>query len=272
MKNTILVADSCSGSINLIKYIQKWADNYQIIYLADYEKNPFGLKKQKEITNIVKSWLQHFLTKPNNIKLVIIACNTASIASTNEITKLSKQYKIPIISMIQGVESCFKINTDCILNKNVAIMATKYSIESKQYYKILKKYKPKKIINIIGTKCERAVAHGTYHTQEGQRDIEQELKTFKNKKINTVILACSCFQSISDQIKKILGKKIICLNPAKYVSASAKKTLKVQRKKKAQKIIMYSTAKSINSINGIKLSSSNNLDKQIKIKFIKIRR
>lgn len=55
MKDKILVADSCSGSINLLKYLQKWANNYQIIYLSDYEKNPFGLKKQKEIINIVKS-------------------------------------------------------------------------------------------------------------------------------------------------------------------------------------------------------------------------
>jgi glutamate racemase len=268
-KKTILMLDSCSGGLSVLKYTEKWSGNYRIVYVADYEKNPFGLKSQNEIVSIVKSWFFN-LIKSSQAKIAIIACNTASIAIKNEKEKLSKMFKIPIITMIEGVEKCIKNNETHIRNKNVAIVGTKYTIESREYLKIVKRYNPKKIIEIIATMCEREVARGTHNSADGKKNIIDELCPHKNKMIGTVILACTCLKTINHQIKNILGNKILCLDPAIEVSKLSKKLLNINKDKSKTKIIIYNTAKSEKSMNGIKNAYKINTGKMAKIKFLKL--
>ena len=107
-RGTILMTDSCSGGLSVLKYIKRWSNDYKIIYVADYEKNPFGLKNHVEIVNIVKSWFTN-LVKKDKVKIVVIACNTASIAIKYKKAELSKKFGIPVITMIDGIKKCIKI-------------------------------------------------------------------------------------------------------------------------------------------------------------------
>jgi len=224
----------------------------------------FGLKNQKQIIEIVESWFKN-LVKRNNVKLVVIACNTASIASYKISRDLSNKHKVPVISMVDGISTCIQKNRELIEGKNVAIMATKYTIDSLKYFEIIHKYHPKKIINIVATQSEHSVTIGNCNLNAGKSLIYKELAKYRNEKIDTLILACTCFQLITSQIRKILGKTILFLDPAIYVSEQSKEILNVTQDKVDPELLIYSTSKTKKSTAGLDVSGKTFLHKMPKI-------
>ena len=231
--STILMADSCSGGIGVLKYVSAWAGRYNVEYLADYEYNPLGIKSQHEIGRIVSSWFKCLVNK-NDVCLFVIACNTASIASEPIKQKLITDFGVPIVNMIDAIEACVNNNETLIRGKNVAIIATKYTIESEVYQKIVSRYRPNSVIGIVATKCEGEVAMGRFKTPEGKRVINDELSEFSNRQIDTAILACTCFKSIEDQIIERLGSKVICIDPA---SESSNNSIDIMCKTNMKRVI-----------------------------------
>ena len=107
MKGKIFLADSCAGGLGVLKFFLGWAGKYEVYYIADGEKNPFGLKSKQEIYKIVESWLKSF-DKSKRVVLFCISCNTASISLGERIKRLEEKYKIPIITMVNGAEIIIK--------------------------------------------------------------------------------------------------------------------------------------------------------------------
>ena len=153
---------------------------------------------------------------------------------------LAEKFKIHVVTMLSGLGSCLAENKDFITGKTFGLMATKYSISSKEYNRLVKKCNPKKIIEIIGTDTEHEVAAGTHNTPVGRLKIESELSVFKDKKIDTLLLGCTCYRFDEKEIKKILGVKK-CLDPAKEVSESARKMLDVKDGGKVTEVQFVST-------------------------------
>lgn len=270
-RDTILIADSCSGALSLLKHFEKWAGDFQIAYLADYEKNPFGLKNQAEIIEIVKSWFTN-LVLFDNVKLVVIACNTASIASYSILKDLSNEYHIPVISMVDGMIECIERNRSQVLNKNVAIMATKYTIESKKYFDVIKKHNPNKIAEIIGTQSEHAVATGSCNSSAGRKCIGKELIKYQRGKINTLVLSCTCFQLIVDQIKNVFGKDITFLDPSYDVSELSKRALNISNGKFGLELCIYTTSETPASLLGLKVSCLTIFKEKLSTTFLHLNR
>ncbi len=259
-KKEIFFFDSCAGGFGVMKPFLKWAGNYNITFVADYKKNPFGIKSEKNISSIVTSWFENYICKleKRDIKLIVIACNTASIASMNIIDTLIQNYKIPILTMIDGLKASLSNNIQLIKNQNVGIFGTKYTIESNIYYKFIKNNGANKIFNIIGTKSEAAIAKGFYQEEKGDIDITNELKYFKKFNINTIILGCTCFELIQNQIQRVLGKDVKFINPSFFVSEKAKKTLNVKEVSEVDinSLNIISTKLNKESINGLNKSSN----------------
>ena len=151
-------------------------------------------------------------------------------------------------------------------------MATKYTIESGEYSKLIKKYKPRKIIGIIGTQCEREVSHGTYRSAAGKRNIKDELYQYEGKMIDTVILSCTCFKTISAQIKNVLGDEVVCLDPALEISELSKKILNINKNKANKETIVYNTVKNKELMNNLKKICNANMSKTTKVNFLKLER
>jgi len=182
MKPSILIADSCAGGLAVLKPFLEWAGDYNLIYLADGEKNPFGKKTKEEVSQIVKSWLDHF--KNENLHALIVACNTASIAIFNICNSLEREYNLPIITMISGTEEVLKKNTLKITNKNIVLFGTRLTVNSPIYKNIIEKYKPKKFFCLEGTETERIVARGLLNSKEEKINLIKEVSKYKDNNIN----------------------------------------------------------------------------------------
>ena len=89
------VFDSGVGGLTVAREIMRQIPNERIVYFGDTARVPYGSKSKDTIIRYSKQIIRFLLTQ--NVKAIVIACNTASAFALEE---CKKEFDIPIIFLI----------------------------------------------------------------------------------------------------------------------------------------------------------------------------
>lgn len=208
------IFDSGIGGVTVLKEILKLLPNEKYIYYSDSKNNPYGDKSDEEINNLCENIVEQFINQ--NCKVIVIACNTASAKSAKY---LRKKYKN--ISFI-AIEPAYKMVYDYAYNEPTLVMATKGTIESEKFNLLYHTYDNHKTILLPCVGLADII-------EEGNKDkIEAYLKIHLEQyrgKVKNVVLGCTHYPLIKDEIKKVLGQ-VEFFNGAPYLAKHLKEVLK----------------------------------------------
>lgn len=199
------IFDSGIGGLTVLKEYIKLFPNEDFIYYADTANLPYGDKSKEQIIEYAKNIVEFFISR--NVKAIVIACGTASSLAYSY---LKENYDIPIFNIIEPIAKNIK-------EKNIGILATQGSISSNVWKKEILKYNSDS--NIVSIACPKLVPlaeKGLANSIEAKIAIENYLKIFKIKKIDSLILGCTHYPLFSSLIKNELGNDIRLINPGIY--------------------------------------------------------
>lgn len=239
----ICLFDSGIGGLTVLKKLINKFPNENYIYLADLARVPFGDRTKEEIKKIVDEimeWLVRF--EP---KAIVMACNTSSALLASQLSDLSSQLKVPVFGML---ESCAKEIAKSN-HKKVSVWATKFVIENNAYKKFIQSYNSN--IKIEEIACQKLVPmiEGLSFTLAERNQIIQEYLDQISKDSNALILGCTHYPLISEDLKKLTSMELI--DPADALIKDLEKSLPqcrdaVDRASTAtsnqQQISLYTTA------------------------------
>lgn len=97
MKRPIGFIDSGVGGLTVLKEALKQLPNESMIFLGDSARCPYGTRPVEEIRQYTLEMVQFLLEK--NIKMLVIACNTATAVVLEE---LQNTLTIPVVGVIQA--------------------------------------------------------------------------------------------------------------------------------------------------------------------------
>lgn len=213
----MLIFDSGIGGISILENIKKNLPNINYIYLLDNEGFPYGEKKESfiiersiKIINTIKTIYP--------IKLVVVACNTASTIS---LSILKKTFNIPIIGVLPSLDKAIKITK----NNKIGFIATKATIQSIYIKKIIHKHIHRKNIQIIATNKLAKIAEKKIRKLSISN---LELKKIFNSWItlsvqpDTIYLGCTHFLFLKNEIQNIFYKPINFLDTHESVTEIVK--------------------------------------------------
>jgi len=204
--------DSGVGGLTVLKEFLKISPNNEYIYFGDTKRVPYG-GKSKENIKLFSVEIIEFLIK-QNVDIIIAACNTVSAVCLNEI---KDNYNIKIIGVIEPtVDYILKTNY-----KNIGIIGTKATVQSKVYTKILEKNR----INTFNKACPLFVPVIEENIQNDiilDSIVDLYLNEFSALDLNALVLACTHYPIIEGKIKKYL-KNVDIINPAYQTAEYAKK-------------------------------------------------
>lgn len=205
--NPIGFFDSGVGGLTVVKEVMSLMPNENIIYFGDTARAPYGSKSNDAI---IKYTLQAacFLMK-KNIKMLVVACSTASSAALGE---LRKTVDIPVIGVI---EPGAKMAIEETKNGKVGVIGTRATINNKAYSGFLKKSIKK--IKIYEKACPLFVPlaeEGLIDEKAARLIAKEYLEEFKGFDIDTLILGCSHYPVLARIIAKEAGKHVKLINPA----------------------------------------------------------
>ncbi|MBI3314853.1 MAG: glutamate racemase, partial [Candidatus Omnitrophica bacterium] len=119
------VFDSGLGGLTVVKEITHALPNERVVYFGDTAHVPYGNKSKETIirfsTQIVTILLKY------EVKMVVVACNTASSLALETI---QRKFSVPIVGVIEPGVRKAAVSTR---NKKVGIIATQSTIKSGRY-------------------------------------------------------------------------------------------------------------------------------------------
>jgi glutamate racemase len=215
------IFDSGMGGLTVVKEVIRSLPNEKIIYFGDTARVPYGPKSKETIIRFsIENIL--FLLK-NNVKLIIIACNTASSVA---LSAIEKNFKVPIMGVIEpGVSEAVLITR----NKRIGIIGTKTTIKSCAYENQIRTIDPR--IKVYSTACPLfvpLVEEGWLNTKITQEIVTDYLIPLKKKNIDTIVLGCTHYPLLKPMIKRVLGPKVNLIDSARQVAYGAKQILEQQ--------------------------------------------
>lgn len=231
------VFDSGVGGLTVVRALQRILTQEDIVYFGDTAHLPYGTKSKQTIK---KFSLQNarFLIK-FDIKLLIVACNSASALALPE---LKKEFTLPILGVIEPtVEKAVQI-----CSNKIGVIATPATIESGIYQRTIRKFSKKqnKNVKVFTQECPLFVSLAEEGWTENKisEQIAQKYLSFLKNKIDVLILGCTHYPLLKKVIKKTVGKKTILIDSAVETAKAAKEILKKRNLRtlsKKEKIRFY---------------------------------
>jgi len=215
-KRPIGVLDSGVGGLSVWRELLKSLPYEDVIYFADTANCPYGPKSQLEIIKIVDKIVRFLVS--HDVKLIIVACNTATAAA---IDYLRLHHDIPFIGMEPAVKPA-ALNTK---TKSIAVLATEGTFNGKLYLETSKKYASDVDLYIkVGDKLVEIVENDKINNPETEAHLKDLMVPLVQKNIDHLVLGCTHYPFLTDALKKVLPAHITIIDPAPAV---VKQTVKV---------------------------------------------
>lgn len=206
------VFDSGIGGLTVLKELQEQMKNENYIYIGDTANFPYGNKSKQTIIELCKKRIENLIEL--DVKLIVIACGTATSQALDEMKKI---FNIPIIGIIQPTVEYLKEKN----LKNIGIIATRGTIRSKGWKKEIEK-------EIIDARIESKACpllapmaeEGWVDNEIAKLTIHEYLKDIGN--IDALILGCTHYPLFENIIQNELGKDVETINTGKMVASKVK--------------------------------------------------
>jgi len=215
--------DSGIGGLTVLKEVQKHLPGENIIYLGDTARVPYGTRSSQTVLKYSLTNTDFLLQQ--NIKLLVIACNTASAVATY---KLREKYRIPIVDVVApGARAAVKA-TD---NGKIGIIGTEGTINSSAYQQEIRRLN--KDVAIYTQPCPLFVPLA----EEGWCDEQDEivlsialryLAPLKKFTIDTLVLGCTHYPLLKGAIQSVMGGDIKLIDSAEETALEVLNVLQTE--------------------------------------------
>jgi glutamate racemase len=211
MNGSIGIFDSGLGGLTVLKVLAQKFPQESFCYLGDIARLPYGNKSPETIRRYGLQILS-FL-KQQNVKAIVIACNSASTVFLQE----SSFDGLPLLNVIEpGAAAAIKNAHD----GKIGVLGTSATIRSHAYLQTLKKLKSD--IEVLEQACPLfvpLVEEGMANDVITEMIAKKYLNEMIEKQISTIILGCTHYPVIKSDLKKVLGDRVNLVESGDVLSA-----------------------------------------------------
>ncbi|MDR0800924.1 glutamate racemase [Fluviicola sp.] len=227
VKGPIGVFDSGYGGLTVLKEIREKLPEYDFLYLGDNARAPYGSRSFEVVYDYTWQAVQALFER--GCSLVILACNTASAKALRSIQRLKLSEFHPEKRVLGVIRPSTEELDKHTKTKHVGVLATEGTIRSNSYEIELAKFAPDLVVNQHA--CPMwvpLIENNQFDTPGGIYFIQNDLTQILNKdpKIDTILLACTHYPILIEQIRKLLPAQIEILAQGKIVAESLTDYLK----------------------------------------------
>ncbi|MDD3931799.1 MAG: glutamate racemase [Clostridiaceae bacterium] len=214
------VFDSGLGGLTVLKDIMQRLPAENTLYFGDSGRMPYGSKSVETVTRFSLQNMRFLLDQ--DVKMIVIACNTASSRAYATIRNNSP---VPVIEVIEpGSREAVRQSE----NGRIGVIGTQGTIDSQVYIKTIEKLSDKPV-EIFQQACPLFVslAEEGWWDHPVTRDVARiYLEPLLSRHIDALVLGCTHYPLLSSVIKSIAGPSVRLIHSGAAVAAVIEQTLK----------------------------------------------
>jgi glutamate racemase len=212
------IFDSGLGGITVLRSLLEKFPNESFIYIGDLARLPYGNKSPDTIRKYGEQIL-NYLNKMGT-KAVVIACNSASTVFLGE----DSYNGIPLFNVIEPGANLAAKTTK---NNKVAVMSTTATMKAHAYKKELLKCNPNLLVEEKATPLLVPLAEEGWLHEKITKDIIQKYLNEIELKFDTLILGCTHYPILRDDIKNCLSPDIMLIESGDALAINLDEKLKL---------------------------------------------
>ncbi|MDH5474824.1 MAG: glutamate racemase [Cyclobacteriaceae bacterium] len=228
MKNNqpIGLFDSGIGGLTVAKAVKKILPNERIIYFGDTAHLPYGDKSEAAIQSYSIK-IADVLLKAK-CKVILIACNSASSSSY----ELLKEYVGKRVKIINVIDPMVRFVGANFPNRKVGLIGTKRTVLSEVYDQKIKALDADISLKSLATPLlVPMIEEGYFNNKISHEIIEEYLAHKQLQNIDGLILGCTHYPLIKDEIQLLTSNDLEIVDSAHVVALSLKQYLEEENLK-----------------------------------------
>lgn len=206
---SIGVFDSGLGGLTVMKQIMEEFPYENIVYFGDTGRVPYGTRSKETIIKYSMGDIRFLESR--DVKLIIIACGTASSAALPDI---NNKFKTPIVGVVDATAQAAVKATK---NKKIGVIGTNGTIKSGAYERIIKE----KGIETFSKACPLfvpLVENGHFESEVARLVVEEYLSPIKQAGVDTLILGCTHYPHLKKIIGEFMGESVTLIDPGEELA------------------------------------------------------
>jgi glutamate racemase len=195
------IFDSGVGGLTVYRALHEQLQNERFVYLGDTARVPYGTKSLATVERYAVE-NSRFL-QAHGIKLLVVACNTASALA---LPAIRKAVTVPVMGVIEpGARAAVEIAD----GEKIGVIATEATVQSHAYAKAIAAMGSG--VEVIERACPLFVSlaeEGWANSDVARVVAEDYLSEFKRTPVGALVLGCTHYPILRDVISETVGANI----------------------------------------------------------------
>jgi glutamate racemase len=205
------VFDSGFGGLVVLREFLRVLPDYDYLYLGDNARIPYGTRSDRVVQRFTEQAVDYLFRL--GCQLIVLACHTASARALRRIQMGYLPQHYPSRRVLGVLIPTVEEALACSQGRRIGVMATEGTVSSLSFELELKKLDPE--VEVVQQACPLLVPIIESGEQEWEGTVlilRRYLEPFQNGQVDTLILGCTHYSVLKEEIQGILGEgqKLIC--------------------------------------------------------------
>lgn len=206
------VFDSGLGGLTVVAEMKKLMPEEAVLYVGDTARVPYGTRSHDTIVEFSLECAR-FLER-QGVKLIVVACNTASAHAYEAI---KQEVSVPVFEVISwGARGAIDVTG----NKKIGVIGTRATIGSHAYKRHLEGIDGE--VDVREVACPLfvpLVEEGEVSGEIAEAIVKKYLQEFSDFPMDALLLGCTHYPVLAEVISRVVPKGVVQVNPGAYMAA-----------------------------------------------------
>jgi len=213
------IFDSGLGGLTVLRSLHRRLPSEDMVYFGDTARVPYGTKGARTVQAF--AWQDGRFLVSLGVKLVVVACNTASAFALDD---LAARLPVPVLGVIEpGVATALARTR----GGRIGVIGTRGTIASGRYQaRLAARVAPDRIVARPCPLFVPLVEEGLVDHRLTEMACREYLTELRDASIDTLILGCTHYPLLKPAIAAFLGPQVELVDSAETLAGAAESALR----------------------------------------------
>ncbi|MBK9711210.1 MAG: glutamate racemase [Kouleothrix sp.] len=208
------IFDSGVGGTTVLRRLRDLLPHRDLLYLADQANCPYGTRTEAELRELSAANTRWLIAR--GAALIVVACNTASAAALHWLRQTFPD--VPFVGMVPAVKPAAAQTRSGV----VGVLATPATIQGQLLDEVVLRWAG--AATVVRQACPglaEQIEAGALDAPETTALLESYLRPLLTAGADTIVLGCTHYPFLAEQIQRIAGPRVTLLDAAPAVARQA---------------------------------------------------
>lgn len=194
------VFDSGVGGLTILTALQRTLPQEDFIYIGDTAHCPYGTRSEAEVIDLSLRACRFLIQR--DVKLIVVACNTASQSALNI---LRATYSVPFVGVVPAVKPAARITR----SGRIGVIATNQAARAAYLQQLIDHFAEGIEVEAVGSpELVTLAERGEFDGPHVEEVVKHTLQPLLDKGVDVIVLGCTHFPALRPTIERLAGKRV----------------------------------------------------------------